>query len=158
MRSYFQRVPIAGNKFQNPILEICSLLIKCKRSNIYKNKQETYVEQLQGENSNDRNDRAIRVAAKWYNEHLKDMSAENQLQVIFITNDRKNKEKAIEEGIPAFTCKSPCIQTVSSCLQMHAKIIIRPRSDVHLTIWYFHGRIQLNVIFLYFFFFSTLLS
>ena len=71
--------------------------------------RETYVEQKQGENSNDRNDRAIRVAAKWYNEHLKKMSAENQLQVIFITNDRKNKEKAIEEGIPAFTCKSTCI-------------------------------------------------
>ncbi|XP_026971884.1 exosome complex exonuclease RRP44 isoform X3 [Sagmatias obliquidens] len=33
------------------------------------------------------------------------MSAENQLRVIFITNDRKNKEKAIEEGIPAFTCE-----------------------------------------------------
>ncbi|XP_033259145.1 exosome complex exonuclease RRP44 isoform X2 [Orcinus orca] len=67
--------------------------------------RETYVEQLQGETSNDRNDRAIRVAAKWYNEHLKKMSAENQLRVIFITNDRKNKEKAIEEGIPAFTCE-----------------------------------------------------
>ncbi|KAG8517535.1 Exosome complex exonuclease RRP44, partial [Galemys pyrenaicus] len=67
--------------------------------------RETYVEQEQGENSNDRNDRAIRVAAKWYNEHLKKISAENQLQVIFITNDRKNKEKAIEEGIPAFTCE-----------------------------------------------------
>ncbi|OWK00849.1 hypothetical protein Celaphus_00016688, partial [Cervus elaphus hippelaphus] len=60
---------------------------------------------VQGENSNDRNDRAIRVAAKWYNEHLKKMPAENQLQVIFITNDRKNKEKAAEEGIPAFTCE-----------------------------------------------------
>jgi exosome complex exonuclease DIS3/RRP44 len=68
--------------------------------------RETYVEQEQGENANDRNDRAIRVAAKWYNEHLKKMSAENQLQVIFITNDRKNKEKAVEEGIPAFTCRS----------------------------------------------------
>ncbi|XP_064126115.1 exosome complex exonuclease RRP44 isoform X2 [Loxodonta africana] len=67
--------------------------------------RETYVEQEQGENANDRNDRAIRVAAKWYNEHLKKMSAENQLQVIFITNDRKNKEKAVEEGIPAFTCE-----------------------------------------------------
>ncbi|KAF4025740.1 hypothetical protein G4228_017746 [Cervus hanglu yarkandensis] len=67
--------------------------------------RETYVEQVQGENSNDRNDRAIRVAAKWYNEHLKKMPAENQLQVIFITNDRKNKEKAAEEGIPAFTCE-----------------------------------------------------
>ncbi|KAL4838202.1 hypothetical protein H8958_002243 [Nasalis larvatus] len=66
---------------------------------------ETYVEQEQGENANDRNDRAIRVAAKWYNEHLKKMSADNHLQVIFITNDRKNKEKAIEEGIPAFTCE-----------------------------------------------------
>lgn len=70
--------------------------------------RETYVEQEQGENANDRNDRAIRVAAKWYNEHLKKMSAENHLQVIFITNDKKNKEKAIEEGIPAFTCKSKC--------------------------------------------------
>lgn len=67
--------------------------------------RETYVEQEQGENANDRNDRAIRVAAKWYNEHLNKMSAENQLQVIFITNDRKNKEKAVEEGIPAFTCE-----------------------------------------------------
>lgn len=88
--------------------------------------RETYVEQVQGENSNDRNDRAIRVAAKWYNDHLKKMSAESQLQVIFITNDRRNKEKALEEGIPAFTCKSPCNRTVSSCLQTHAKIIIRP--------------------------------
>lgn len=67
--------------------------------------RETYVEQEQGENANDRNDRAIRVAAKWYNEHLKKLSAENQPQVIFITNDRKNKEKAVEEGIPAFTCE-----------------------------------------------------
>uniref|UniRef100_A0A8I5R5C0 Protein DIS3 homolog n=1 Tax=Papio anubis TaxID=9555 RepID=A0A8I5R5C0_PAPAN len=67
--------------------------------------RETYVEQEQGENANDRNDRAIRVAAKWYNEHLKKMSADNHLQVIFITNDRKNKEKAAEEGIPAFTCE-----------------------------------------------------
>lgn len=96
--------------------------------------RETYVEQLQGENSNDRNDRAIRVAAKWYNEHLKNMSAENRLQVIFITNDRKNKEKAIEEGIPAFTCKSPCNQTVHVCKCMQ-KLSSGPWSDVHLTVF-----------------------
>ncbi|XP_056663826.1 exosome complex exonuclease RRP44 isoform X3 [Monodelphis domestica] len=30
---------------------------------------------------------------------------ENHPQVIFITNDIKNKEKAIEEGIPAYTCE-----------------------------------------------------
>lgn len=67
--------------------------------------KETYIEQEQGENANDRNDRAIRVAAKWYNEHLKRVAADSQLQVILITNDRKNKEKAVQEGIPAFTCE-----------------------------------------------------
>ncbi|XP_075419097.1 exosome complex exonuclease RRP44 [Tenrec ecaudatus] len=67
--------------------------------------KETYVEQEKGENANDRNDRAIRVAVKWYNEHLRKLSEDSQLQVILITNDRKNKEKALEEGIPAFTCE-----------------------------------------------------
>ncbi|XP_068922878.1 exosome complex exonuclease RRP44 isoform X1 [Petaurus breviceps papuanus] len=68
--------------------------------------RETYVEQEQGENANDRNDRAIRVAAKWYNEHMKKITAdENHPQVIFITNDLKNKEKAVEEGILAYTCE-----------------------------------------------------
>ncbi|GAB1299143.1 Exosome complex exonuclease RRP44 [Apodemus speciosus] len=67
--------------------------------------KETYIEQEQGENANDRNDRAIRVAAKWYNEHLRQTPAEPQLQVVLITNDRKNKEKAAAEGIPAFTCE-----------------------------------------------------
>lgn len=67
--------------------------------------RETYIEQEQGESSNDRNDRAIRVAVKWYNEHLKKMNTEEKIQVIFLTNDRKNKEKALEEGITAYTCK-----------------------------------------------------
>uniref|UniRef100_A0A8B9S3R8 Exosome complex exonuclease RRP44 n=1 Tax=Apteryx owenii TaxID=8824 RepID=A0A8B9S3R8_APTOW len=67
--------------------------------------RETYIEQEQGENSNDRNDRAIRVAVKWYNEHLKKMKNEENIQVIFLTNDRNNKEKALEEGITAYTCE-----------------------------------------------------
>ncbi|XP_019380266.1 PREDICTED: exosome complex exonuclease RRP44 [Gavialis gangeticus] len=67
--------------------------------------RETYIEQEQGESSNDRNDRAIRVAVKWYNEHLKKMNTEEKIQVIFLTNDRKNKEKALEEGITAYTCE-----------------------------------------------------
>lgn len=28
-----------------------------------------------------------------------------EIQVIFLTNDRNNKEKALEEGITAYTCK-----------------------------------------------------
>uniref|UniRef100_A0A8D0H5M5 Protein DIS3 homolog n=1 Tax=Sphenodon punctatus TaxID=8508 RepID=A0A8D0H5M5_SPHPU len=68
-------------------------------------RRETYIEQEQGENSNDRNDRAIRVAVKWYNEHLKKLKNEENIQVILLTNDRKNKEKAVEEGITAYTCE-----------------------------------------------------
>ncbi|KAK2526992.1 Dis3 [Columba guinea] len=67
--------------------------------------RETYIEQEQGESSNDRNDRAIRVAVKWYNEHLKKIEDEEKIQVIFLTNDRANKEKALEEGITAYTCE-----------------------------------------------------
>ena len=67
--------------------------------------RETYIQQEQGESSNDRNDRAIRVAVKWYSEHLKKIEDEEKIQVIFLTNDRTNKEKALEEGITAYTCK-----------------------------------------------------
>ncbi|NXJ46858.1 RRP44 exonuclease, partial [Spizaetus tyrannus] len=67
--------------------------------------RETYIQQEQGESSNDRNDRAIRVAVKWYSEHLKKIEDEENIQVIFLTNDRTNKEKALEEGITAYTCE-----------------------------------------------------
>ncbi|NWY41399.1 RRP44 exonuclease, partial [Sylvia atricapilla] len=67
--------------------------------------RETYIEQTRGETSNDRNDRAIRVAVKWYNEHLKKIEDEEKIQVVFLTNDRTNKEKALEEGITAYTCE-----------------------------------------------------
>ncbi|XP_057280054.1 exosome complex exonuclease RRP44 [Pezoporus wallicus] len=67
--------------------------------------RETYIEQKKGETSNDRNDRAIRVAVKWYSEHLKKIEDEEKTQVIFLTNDRINKEKALEEGITAYTCE-----------------------------------------------------
>ncbi|KAJ7319939.1 hypothetical protein JRQ81_019450 [Phrynocephalus forsythii] len=67
--------------------------------------KETYIEQEQGENSNDRNDRAIRVAAKWYDGHLDKLQNEEKARVVLLTNDRKNKERAVEEGIIAYTCE-----------------------------------------------------
>ncbi|XP_078258402.1 exosome complex exonuclease RRP44 isoform X2 [Rhinoraja longicauda] len=67
--------------------------------------KDTYIEQEQGEGTNDRNDRAIRVAVKWYNEHLKKSQNSNvHIQVILMTNDRKNKERAEKDGLTAFTC------------------------------------------------------
>uniref|UniRef100_A0A5B7BSS8 Putative exosome complex exonuclease RRP44 n=1 Tax=Davidia involucrata TaxID=16924 RepID=A0A5B7BSS8_DAVIN len=63
--------------------------------------KDTYVKAMVGESPNDRNDRAIRVATQWYQNHLG-----GARQVLLITNDRENKRKATEEGISAETVES----------------------------------------------------
>ncbi|KAL0912834.1 hypothetical protein M5K25_016243 [Dendrobium thyrsiflorum] len=63
--------------------------------------RDTYVKEMVGESPNDRNDRAIRVAAHWYQSHLG-----GSTQILLITNDRENKKKAIEEGLSAETVES----------------------------------------------------
>ncbi|KAL0431035.1 UNVERIFIED_CONTAM: Exosome complex exonuclease RRP44A, partial [Sesamum radiatum] len=63
--------------------------------------KDTYVKIESGETPNDRNDRAIRVAARWYQNHLG-----SAVKVLLITNDRENKKKAIQDGIPAETVES----------------------------------------------------
>lgn len=63
--------------------------------------KDTYVKQMEGESKNDRNDRAIRKAAQWYQTHLGATA-----RVLLITNDRDNKRKAIEDGISAETIES----------------------------------------------------
>lgn len=68
------------------------------------NPRETFVEREQGESANDRNDRAIRVAAKWYTEHLNKSTSGAELKVVMLTNDRANKEKAEQSGVIAYRC------------------------------------------------------
>ncbi|KAJ6916500.1 hypothetical protein NC652_019024 [Populus alba x Populus x berolinensis] len=63
--------------------------------------RDTYVQTMAGESPNDRNDRAIRVAARWYQSHLGEA-----VKVLLITNDRENKRKATEEGVSAETIES----------------------------------------------------
>ncbi|KAK8940904.1 hypothetical protein KSP39_PZI010538 [Platanthera zijinensis] len=63
--------------------------------------RDTYVKEMVGESPNDRNDRAIRFAARWYQSHLGEGT-----QILLITNDRENKRKAVEEGISAETIES----------------------------------------------------
>lgn len=46
---------------------------------------------------NDRNDRAIRVAVKWYNTHLN--SDDDKINVVLLTDDVENKTRAAEEGL-----------------------------------------------------------
>lgn len=55
------------------------------------------MEQLPKESSNDRNDRAIRMAMTWYETHLKG----KKVKILLLSDDAKNREKANIEGITA---------------------------------------------------------
>lgn len=64
---------------------------------------ETYVDRNKDETINDRNDRAVRKAVAWYNQHLK-KSAKGSSKVptvIMLSDDRACLEKAKAEGIPS---------------------------------------------------------
>lgn len=68
--------------------------------------RETFVEREPGESANDRNDRAIRAAAKWYSRHLKGCpSAGDELRVVLLTNDLANKQKAEDNKLLVYKCK-----------------------------------------------------
>lgn len=70
---------------------------------------ETYAERERGESINDRNDRALRKAAKWYGEHVRravearNRSSQRCPSVVVISDDRDNLKKARAENIPALT-------------------------------------------------------
>ena len=69
--------------------------------------RDTYVERKPGESANDRNDRAIRTACSWYQTHLLEASKEGKgkkkdIKVVMLTQDVKNRELAIKEGLLAF--------------------------------------------------------
>ncbi|GFU03397.1 exosome complex exonuclease RRP44 [Nephila pilipes] len=88
----------------------------------------TYTERKPGESANDRNDRAIRNATKWYQEHLK-LSEASDLRVVLLTNDKENSKKAAEEGLTVFTfaeyvksmSQFPSLVDKLSSINMHAK-------------------------------------
>ncbi|OIT26942.1 PREDICTED: exosome complex exonuclease RRP44 homolog A [Nicotiana attenuata] len=87
--------------------------------------KDTYVEALAGESPNDRNDRAIRVAAKWYHDHLG-----SGVSVLLITNDRENKKKAIDEGISAETVE--CYVKSLGQVELLDLIVQPPSEDVNM--------------------------
>ncbi|KAF8865487.1 RNB-domain-containing protein [Acephala macrosclerotiorum] len=68
---------------------------------------ETYVVRDQGESINDRNDRAVRRAVKWYDEHLLQAvkgagGKKNKVPaVVMLTDDKENLQKAKRDGIEA---------------------------------------------------------
>ncbi|XP_056252232.1 exosome complex exonuclease RRP44 [Seriola aureovittata] len=68
--------------------------------------RETFIEREPGETANDRNDRAIRMAAKWYSQHLKTFESNTDgLKVVLLTNDQGNKQKAQDSGLLVYKCE-----------------------------------------------------
>ncbi|KAF4585350.1 mitotic control protein dis3 [Ophiocordyceps camponoti-floridani] len=66
-------------------------------------RQETYVNRNPGESVNDRNDRAVRLAVKWYGEHLASTKAKKIPAIVMLSDDRDNVRKSREQGLDAST-------------------------------------------------------
>lgn len=71
---------------------------------------ETYVTREQGETINDRNDRAVRQAAKWYGEHLQQAvkgSSRSKVcpSIVMLSDDKENLRKARDEKLSACSLK-----------------------------------------------------
>jgi exosome complex exonuclease DIS3/RRP44 len=64
-------------------------------------RQETYVNRSPNESVNDRNDRAVRQALKWYGQHLAQTKAKKIPAVVMLSDDQENLRKAREEGLHA---------------------------------------------------------
>ena len=62
--------------------------------------RDTYAQRNPQESSNDYNDRLIRIAAAWYQQHLGD-----KVSIVLVTNDVDNLTKAKQEGLNAMTMK-----------------------------------------------------
>ncbi|XP_042873183.1 exosome complex exonuclease RRP44-like [Penaeus japonicus] len=60
---------------------------------------ECYIERGEKESANDRNDRAIRIAAWWYKQHFR---AAKQ-NIVLITNDMANRDKMREMDVESYT-------------------------------------------------------
>lgn len=66
---------------------------------------ETFVHRDANETVNDRNDRAVRLAVKWYGEHLAGTKANKVPAVVMLSDDQENLRKAREDGLNASSLK-----------------------------------------------------
>ncbi|KAF4122528.1 exosome complex exonuclease DIS3/RRP44 [Geosmithia morbida] len=65
-------------------------------------RRETYVSREPKETVNDRNDRAVRQAARWYGQHLaRGPGAGKTPAIVMLSNDRDNLRRARSEGLDA---------------------------------------------------------
>jgi len=83
--------------------------IKEKNAYVFSNEhhRDTYTERKKGETPNDYNDRSIRISTSWYEKHLKEFhkssGTNERISVVLLTNDAKNKEAALKDGLEVYT-------------------------------------------------------
>lgn len=115
--------------------------------------RDTYIEREPKESPNDRNDRAIRKAAIWYQNHLlksfKETNKSN-VKIVFITDDADNRQKANEEGILAFSIQQ-YVKSLTDFPHLQDKLCIKeyaseneklPVFPPHLTVIQMHDGIK----------------
>ncbi|KAG0246451.1 mitotic control protein dis3 [Mortierella sp. GBAus27b] len=78
---------------------------KEKRFCVFSNEhhRETFIEKLKDESPNDRNDRSIRTAAKWYSKHVQNLNP--KVGIVLMTDDVANRDKATADGIQAVSVR-----------------------------------------------------
>ena len=114
--------------------------------------RDTYVERKPGESSNDRNDRAIREATKWYDMHIgqNQRNKNEKVRVILLTDDVGNRTKAIEQGILACSVvdyvksmqNHPGLQDKLSCRNFDIETEKKPIYPIHYTPSHIHDCIK----------------
>lgn len=122
-------------------------------TNLLSTFSDTYVERLPKESSNDRNDRAIRKAATWYENHLNKSQKERpkqKIKVVLLTDDNDNRKKAELEGIAAFSVRdyvkslvdTPFLQDKLSLKEYGSDHNNNPVYPPHLTLVQIHDGIK----------------
>ncbi|CAD5118185.1 DgyrCDS6913 [Dimorphilus gyrociliatus] len=81
--------------------------------------RDTFIERDQKESPNDRNDRAIRTAALWYQKHLKPY----EVEILLVTNDQSNKNLALESGIKTNTVEK-FVKSLKNCDELADKLAL----------------------------------
>ncbi|KAG6000093.1 hypothetical protein E4U21_005817 [Claviceps maximensis] len=67
---------------------------------------ETYINREPNETVNDRNDRAVREAVKWYGEHLSRTKAAKVPAIVMLSDDQENLRKAREQNLNAVSLRT----------------------------------------------------
>jgi len=89
----------------------------------------TYIDREPNESCNDRNDRAIRVATSWYEEHLKHLD----IDIVLLTNDNENRDKAIKAGLKSYQVMD-YVKSLKGCENLIDHLSVQEKGDKTSTV------------------------